>query len=84
MDLPNDLSRGRPGRDNQSNKSISLISPGSSNGDLESTGDYLYSGGENASRLNLLNTEGASTMDIGRTDDNASRGYHTSPDLGLF
>ena len=94
-DLPNDLSLGRLGRDKQSNTSISPISPRSSNGDLESTGNYLYSGGEDASRLNLLNTddgtlsrresmEGASATDVGRTDDDASRGCHTSPDLELF
>jgi len=86
MDLPNNSPRNDLGQDNQSNRSILPTSLGSSNKDLESTGDV--------SRLDLLNMDDgalpiqesgqdASGTNVGRTADNLSREYHTSLKLQL-
>ena len=82
VNLPNDPSQNDLGQDNQSSR------------DLEPTRDDLHSGGGDASRLDFLNaddgalprresTHGAPATDVGRTDNNASRGCHTSPKLQL-
>jgi len=90
MDLPDNSSRNDLGRGNQSSTSVSPISPGLSNGDLEPTRDDLHSGGEGTSRPDLLNTDGGALPRRGpmegalATDDNASRECHTSPDFELF
>ena len=92
--LPNNSFQNHLGQDNQSGSPVSPISSGLPNWDLEPTRDDLHSGGEGTSRLDLLNTEdgalprkesmeGASATDVSRTDNNASRGYHTSPKLQL-
>jgi len=93
-DLLESLLRNDLGQDNQSSTSISPVSLGLSNEDLEPAGDDLHGGDGDASDLDLPNMDDgalpkresghdASSTNFGRTANNSSRGCHISPKILL-
>jgi len=92
MDLPNKSPWSRLEQNNQSSRSISPTSLGSSNGDLELMGDDPYDGGGDASDRDPQNMDDgapkkqesgqdASAATVGGTACDASCGCDTSPNI---